>query len=491
MKKLLFVFLFFGFANSFAQTGGFLKQNVPDLSIGRVDVNGALFPDGSFVVFGGHTPNFVRSNTAERWKEGDTAWTVFTMNDYRDGSAIVRIDSTHIMLAGGMGSNMGVGQINSTEIYNSTNNTFTPKANLQVARTSFRGAKLTNNKLLFVGNWYNDASYAEVYDIANDTFTLTGNVVNPRAYSYVIPRSNNGAVIMGGSGSTGGDLESIEIYDYNTNSFSLLRNKLLEGDSGWIYNTYLASGTYLPEDHTMNGKFYLSGYKNLSPSGTQYMIFSFDPDSLIVKPIITNTSFLTFNQTGGDSINFGLSTNFFINQNLERIYFWANNVNMNATNSYAMALYTYDINYKYVHIPTGYEIFNYYPISGGGCTLPNGKLLTAGGSFTSNFDAHPYCFIANPDNITGITEKNLTKDDLNIFPNPVQNTLNVFYNGKSIGKHTINIIDINGRCVQSHQINLNTGINTITMDTSTLPKGVYILQINNKITNSLKIFIKQ
>ncbi len=79
MKKILFFILFMGFLSTYAQNGGFVKQNVPDLSIGRTDVKGALLHDGSFVVFGGHTPGFLRSNTAERWKEGDTAWTVFTM----------------------------------------------------------------------------------------------------------------------------------------------------------------------------------------------------------------------------------------------------------------------------------------------------------------------------------------------------------------------------------------------------------------------------
>ena len=47
-----------GFLSTYAQNGGFVKQNVPDLSIGRTDVKGALLHDGSFVVFGGHTPGF-------------------------------------------------------------------------------------------------------------------------------------------------------------------------------------------------------------------------------------------------------------------------------------------------------------------------------------------------------------------------------------------------------------------------------------------------
>lgn len=479
-----------GFMSTFAQNGGFVKQNVPELSIGRTDIKGALLPDGSFIVFGGHIPGFQRSNTAERWKEGDTAWTVFTMTDYRDYSAIVRIDSNHIFLAGGMASGGGVGQIASTEIYDATNNTFTPKANMQVARTWFRGAKLTNNKMLFVGNWYNDAFNAEIYNPVNDSFELTQYVVNPRACAYVIPRSNNGAVIMGGLGTTGGDIESIEIFDYATKSFSLYRNHLLVNDSGWIYNTMFPSGTYFSEDHSLNGKFYFSAYKPLTPSGYQYMIFSLDPDSLIIKPVITNTSLLKFDQSNGDSINFGLSVNFFMNKTLKRIYFWANNVNLNSTGNYPMSLYTYDFNTDYIYKPIDSKMFDYNPVSGGGCVLQNGKILFAGGTISSNYDAHPYCFIANPDNITGVSETALNTDVLNIFPNPVSEVLNFTYNGNAKGQCEVNIIDINGKSLISNQINLNTGINNIYLDATNLAKGIYILQLNSCGKTTYAKFIK-
>ncbi len=490
MKKILLVFMFFGFLSGYAQNGGFVKQSVPDLSIGRTDIKGALLNDGSFVVFGGHTPGFQTSNTAERWKIGDTAWTVFTMKDYRDYSAIVRIDSNHIFLAGGMSSGGGVGQISSTEIYNAVNNTFVSKANMQVARTWFRGAKLSNNNLLFVGNWFNDANYAEIYNVTNDTFILTQNVIVPRASAYVVPRNNNGAVIMGGIGPTGGDIESIELFDYASKSFSLFRNHLFTNDSGWIYNTMFPSETYFPEDHSIDGKFYFSAYKSLLPSGYQFMIFSLDPDSMIIKPVITNTSLLKFDHVNGDSINFGLSVNFFMNKNLKRIYFWANNVNMNSTNSYAMALYTYDMNSNYIYKPAGYENFTYYPVSGGGCVMQNGKILIAGGTISSNYDAHPYCFIANPDNITAISEAYKINNDINIFPNPVQNNLSVFINNVNSGKYSINIVDINGKNILSRQLNLYDGINSLTMDVSILAKGIYFLQIDGNEVKILRKFLK-
>lgn len=490
MKKILFFILFMGFLSTYAQNGGFVKQNVPDLSIGRTDVKGALLHDGSFVVFGGHTPGFLRSNTAERWKEGDTAWTVFTMNDYRDASAIVKIDSFKIMLAGGMSTDLGVGQIQSTEVYNAVNNTFATKANLKVARTMFRGAKLKNNKLLFVGNWYADASQAEIYDVATDSFKLTNNVVHPRACSYVVPRSNNGAVIMGGVGTTGGDIETIELFDYNTLSFSLFRNHLLENDSGWIYNTIHPSGTYFPEDHMLNGKFYFSAYKPLTPAGSQYMIFSLDPDSMIIKPLITTTNLLKYDVSNGDSINFGLITNFFLDKTLKRFYFWAVNTNQTTTSNVAMALYTYDLTTGYIYKPSGYEMFTYYPVSGGGCVLPNGKILITGGTISSNFDAHPYSFIANPDNITGINEVEKSIDILNIYPNPVTDVLNFTYNVEKGTSGKINIFDINGKLLISKQLSINAGANSVFLDVSNLAKGIYVLKLDNNGKTFYQKFIK-
>ncbi|MEI7675311.1 MAG: T9SS type A sorting domain-containing protein [Bacteroidales bacterium] len=491
MKKNLLALFLLLCVSVFAQNSGFVKEMVPDLSIGRLDVKGALLPDSSFIVFGGHTPGFIISNTAERWKEGQAAWAVKTMTDFRDCSAIVRLDDNRIMLAGGMSSNLGVGQLVSTELFDATTNTFTSKANMNIARTLFRGALLANGKALFVGNWYNDASLAEVYNPQTNEFSLTNPVVTQRSCSYVIPRSNNGAIIMGGFTPYGGNIESIELYDYASNSFSAFRNTLFENESGWIYNTYAPSGTFMPEDHTLDGKFYMSAYKDNGNQGTQYMVFSIDPDSILIRPIITNTRLLTYNVNANDSINFALSSNFFMDKKLKKIYFWGNNVNKNSNGNFGMALYSYDIKTKEIIEPTAFENFSYFAASGGGCILPNGKLLAAGGNYTSNFDAHPHCFIANPTNsINAIQEVKINDNGLNIFSNTRQNVLNISYSGTTSGIYTLKIYNTDGRCVRNQKINLYEGINNISIDASNLARGIFLVQLSGQNTTATKKFIR-
>jgi len=105
------------------------------------------------------------------------------------------------------------------------------------------------------------------------------------------------------------------------------------------------------------------------------MIFTLDPDSMIIKPVIPILNLLKYDPANGDSTLLGLAVNFFLNKSNKRIHFWANNTNLNSTASYAMALFTYDINFGYLYYPIGYNWFTYYPVSGGGCVLPNGKIL--------------------------------------------------------------------------------------------------------------------
>jgi len=90
----------------------------------------------------------------------------------------------------------------------------------------------------------------------------------------------------------------------------------------------------------------------------------------------------------------------------------------------------------------------------------------------------------DPDVILGIEEFN--KNHIQVFPNPVLNELTIKDN---LYLHQIKIFDVLGR---THRT-INPTKETVTINVSTLPKGVYFISLMDAISNSLKVhkIIKQ
>jgi hypothetical protein len=305
----------------------------------------------------------------------------------------------------------------------------------------------------------------------------------------VLPLANDDALIMGGFQPYGGNVESIELYHSGTNSFTAVRNTLLENETGWIYNTYYPNGSLTPEDRLIDGKYYFSAYKNLIDGGVQYMIASVDRVSMEITPIVTNSNLFTYHT--GDSINLGLSGQLSIDKKAKKLYFWANNATKNETNVYPMALYSYDLTTQKLNIATGFQTFSYSPVMGANCTMPNGKIVFLGGNLTSNFDAHPYCFMANPnDNANALSELKFPNNELRISSNTRNNLLQISYSSPKSGIHNLKIYDSNGKCVQSISLYLHQGINYLTLDQVTLKTGVFLLQLSNQNGQISKKFVR-
>nr|MBP6313937.1 T9SS type A sorting domain-containing protein [Chitinophagaceae bacterium] len=65
-----------------------------------------------------------------------------------------------------------------------------------------------------------------------------------------------------------------------------------------------------------------------------------------------------------------------------------------------------------------------------------------------------------------------------LYPNPVTDNLHVNYFAKASAVGTIQIIDMQGRLIQSSQISTVEGSNTILVDVHTLQKGMYIIKLD-------------
>lgn len=64
-----------------------------------------------------------------------------------------------------------------------------------------------------------------------------------------------------------------------------------------------------------------------------------------------------------------------------------------------------------------------------------------------------------------------------LYPNPVQQTLNIEWYAEKSVVSAVKVFDMSGRMVQQIQANLQSGVNTLTMNFSALASGIYTVQL--------------
>ena len=81
--------------------------------------------------------------------------------------------------------------------------------------------------------------------------------------------------------------------------------------------------------------------------------------------------------------------------------------------------------------------------------------------------------------------------NVQLYPNPVNESATVAYYSASNEPITITIMDAFGRIIRTvNPGNVQTGDNTLIINTSDLAKGIYFMRINNSSQNSCSKFIK-
>ena len=119
-----------------------------------------------------------------------------------------------------------------------------------------------------------------------------------------------------------------------------------------------------------------------------------------------------------------------------------------------------------------------------GVLSANGNSVSSAGGYTDGFIAK-YGTICT----TGIEEfSNSSNSQLNIYPNPVSETLNISLNDNNI--NTISILNTLGQAVFKKQVIKNASEN-IQLSVSTFPPGIYIIQATGKNNSATAKFIKE
>jgi hypothetical protein len=83
-----------------------------------------------------------------------------------------------------------------------------------------------------------------------------------------------------------------------------------------------------------------------------------------------------------------------------------------------------------------------------------------------------------------------TKNDFEIYPNPVSDKLFIDFDSQDFDNTELLIYNTAGQIIINTQQNFSPGQNTFRIDVSNLPKGVYFVKITGEKTYETKKFIK-
>ncbi|MFY7964540.1 MAG: T9SS type A sorting domain-containing protein [Chitinophagaceae bacterium] len=96
-------------------------------------------------------------------------------------------------------------------------------------------------------------------------------------------------------------------------------------------------------------------------------------------------------------------------------------------------------------------------------------------------------------NIVVLKSAQIRADISRVYPNPVQDKLNIVLNVVGTEKVTINITDLVGKTIATKSIDAVNGDNNISFITSQLAKGTYLIKVNSSTNSELATqkFVKQ
>ena len=168
-------------------------QQLPPMNVPRTGHHAMLLGDGELTVFGGHTTGFIPTTTAEYLRDGE--WHLLSMLYPHDNALAVLLSSGNVLLAGGHGENLGVGQTWESEMYYPAEHCFKAFDCMFTKRALATGLELDSGRVVISGNHYaNDNT--ELFDCDSHRFLSHTPVTSYRCNPSIFPTSDGDVVIV-------------------------------------------------------------------------------------------------------------------------------------------------------------------------------------------------------------------------------------------------------------------------------------------------------
>lgn len=205
------------------------------LNTARVGAVAAPLPDGKVLIVGGLDSLGNVLQSAELFDPSNDKFSELTgagqqLNTARVGAVAAPLPGGKVLIAGGFD---GTNYLQSAEVFDPTNDTFaalTPAGatELQTARQDAVAATLPNGDVLIAGGFdgANTLQSAELFDPTNNTFTaLAGasqQLQSARQDAVAVSLDTGHVLIAGGVDNSGNTLQSAELFDPSSDTFIAL-----------------------------------------------------------------------------------------------------------------------------------------------------------------------------------------------------------------------------------------------------------------------------
>jgi hypothetical protein len=476
MKKILCfvtlgIFVLFSSVDTAkAQNGGGVFEIGPVMNRTRIVPMSATMNDGRVVLFGGRENGFVSSSYADIYDPGLNSFTEVSMNNPHDGTCVIKLDDGRYFILGGS-ENLGVAPGYAvTEIYDPTDNSFTPSTSMLYQRMQHNGTQLADGKILIAGAWYNNqgAATGEVIDLNAGSSVPTGAMVTPRAAAMVLPTEDGNAVVFGGYTTYGASMiTTVEEYDHVNNTFVTLSNEIIPGEPEWITYNGMHNGPS-SEYQLSDGRYAFLIYR-YAPA-LEYAIAIFDP---------ADKSFIRFETTApifDDVVNTAVY-DAVVDKDHDRMYL----LGAGAGSSPAqVGIIGVDLTNGNTQHPTAlYSLASDEYLFPTMAFIPqNGKILLTGISSTSGdyFHATNKTYLITPDAILSVQTMDM-ESTMALYPNPAMDHTMLSFNATFNAPARLQIVDAAGRIVRSENKTIVTGAQQWQISLSDLEAGFYFVEV--------------
>ncbi len=453
-----------------AQSGGGVFEVGPLMNRTRIVPMSATMNDGRVVLFGGRENGFVSSSYAEIYDPGLNSFTEVSMNNPHDGTCVIKLDDGRYFILGGS-ENLGVAPgYAETEIYDPTDNSFSPSTSMLYQRMQHNGTQLNDGRILIAGAWYNNqgAATGEVIDLNAGSSVLTEAMITPRASAMVLPTDDGNAVVFGGYTTYGASMiTTVEEYDHVNNTFVNLSNEIIPGEPEWVTYNSLHNGPS-SEYQLSDGRYAFLIYR-YSPA-LEYAIAIFDP---------ADKSFIRF-ETTAPIFDDALNTYIYdavLDKDHDRMYLLGTGVGSSPTQ---VGIIGVDLtNGNTQHPTTLYSLASDEYLFPTMAFIPqNGKILLTGisSSAADYFNATNKTYLITPDAILSVQAMDMASS-ITLYPNPALDQTMLSFSAGFNAPARLQIIDATGRIVRSENKVIVTGAQQWQISLADLEAGFYYIEV--------------